>query len=67
LLATLLLDLLRGKLPEARVVSFDFRALRPSFSSAPLSLCARREADTVALWTSDSQGQLCMRATAKLA
>jgi 3-methylfumaryl-CoA hydratase len=67
LLATLLLDLLQAVLPEARVASYDFRAIRPSFDTTPLQLCGKRKDRTVSLWTADHNDQLGMQATASLA
>jgi 3-methylfumaryl-CoA hydratase len=67
LLATLLLDLLQAALPEARVASYDFRAIRPSFDTTPLQLCGKRKDRTVSLWTADHNDQLGMQATASLA
>jgi 3-methylfumaryl-CoA hydratase len=67
--ATLLLDLLRRNLPDARVASFAFRAVRPLFDIAPFSVCGKVEADgkTVKLWAKDSAGWLTLDATAVLA
>jgi 3-methylfumaryl-CoA hydratase len=66
LLATLLLDLLRAALPDTRVAAYSFRTVRPCFDSAPVQLCGKQEDRTVALWTSDGNGQLNMQATARL-
>jgi 3-methylfumaryl-CoA hydratase len=66
LLATLLLDLLRAALPDTRVAAYSFRAVRPCFDSAPVQLCGKQEDRTVALWTSDHNGQISMQATARL-
>jgi len=68
LVATLLMDLLRHNLPDARVASFAFRAVRPLFDIAPFSLCGKVEADgkTVKLWAKDAEGSLTMDATAVL-
>jgi len=66
LLATLLLDLLRAALPDTRVAAYSFRAVRPCFDSAPVQLCGKQDDRTVALWTSDHNGQLSMQATARL-
>jgi len=68
LIATLLLDLLRRNLPDARVKSFTFRAVRPTFDINTFSLHGRRDADgKVALWGRDHEGCLTMDATAELA
>ena len=73
LIATLLMDLLRRQLPEARVVRFSFKALRPVFDTQTFTVCGRVEADLgnghrrVQLWTRDNDGWLTMQATADIA
>jgi 3-methylfumaryl-CoA hydratase len=69
LIATLLLDLLRKHLPDARLSHFEFRAVRPVFDMSPFKLHGQPSADgkTVALWTEDHEGWLTMQATATLA
>ena len=69
LIATLLLDLLRKNLPDARVQRLEFRAVRPVFDIAPFQLHGKLALDgkTVMLWTEDHEGWLTMRATATLA
>ena len=69
LIATLLLNLLRNKLPNARVSHFNFRAVRPVFDIAPFKVHGTPAPDgkTVALWTEDHEGCLTMQATAALA
>jgi 3-methylfumaryl-CoA hydratase len=68
LIATLLVDLLRRERPAAQLRRFSFRAVRPIFCVAPFSVCGRPEGDgkTVQLWAQDSEGLLCMQATAEL-
>ncbi|ODT36247.1 MAG: acyl-CoA dehydrogenase [Lautropia sp. SCN 70-15] len=67
LIATLLVDLLRRNLPEARVRRFAFKARRPVFDIHRFQVCGRREADDrVSLWTRDHEGFLTMEATAEL-
>jgi 3-methylfumaryl-CoA hydratase len=68
LLATLLLDLLRRERPEAAVARFAFRALKPTFDTAPFLVRGRREDDgrTVRLWACHQDGALAMDATAAL-
>ena len=67
LIATLLLDLLRSALPEARVASFEFRALRPTFDVHRFFVCGARRADgSVHLWARDHEGWLTMDASATL-
>ena len=69
LVATLLVDLLRKNLPDARVSHFEFRAVRPVFDIAPFKLHGAPTPDgkTVRLWTEDHEGWLTMQATATLA
>jgi 3-methylfumaryl-CoA hydratase len=69
LLATLLLDLLRRNVPDARVTDFTFRAVRPTFDTAPFAICGAYGAadSTVDLWIRQADGALAMKATAKLA
>lgn len=64
LLAIWLLYFLKQKIPGASIMSFDFRALRPSFCGRPITLCAKREANCINLWSTDESGAVCMRATA---
>jgi 3-methylfumaryl-CoA hydratase len=69
LIATLLADLVRREQPDATLQSFAFRALRPTFSGQPFTVCGRPSADgkTIDLWAKDHEGYLTMRATAALA
>ncbi len=68
LIATLLLDLLRRELPQARLRQFRFRAVKPLFDIAEFSVCGRRNDDgTVALWARTAEGHLAMEAQATLA
>lgn len=69
LIATLLLDLLRRERPDARVTHFDFRAVKPTFDTAPFQVCGRLEGDghTVHLWAQHQGGALAMDATARIA
>jgi len=69
LIATLLVDLLRRNLPGARLLAFEFRAVRPVFDLWPFKLHGQPSADgkTVSLWTEDHEGWLTMQATATLA
>jgi 3-methylfumaryl-CoA hydratase len=68
LLATLLLDLLRRELPEARVAAFEFRAVRPLYDIHPFDVCGARMSDgkAVHLWARDHEGALAMDATATI-
>ena len=69
LIATLLADLLRRNLPSARLLKFEFRAVRPVFDLWPFRLHGQPSDDgkTVSLWTEDHEGWLTMQATATLA
>lgn len=69
LIATLLVDLLQHHLPEAHMVEFNFRALRPLFDTEPFTLCAQPDANnrTVQLWARNMHGELAMQARATLA
>jgi len=69
LIATLLLDLLRWKMPEATVASYEFRALRPLFDLHPFQVCGEPHADgkTIHLWARNHEGSLAMDATARIA
>jgi 3-methylfumaryl-CoA hydratase len=69
LIATLLVDLVRRQIPEARVASFQFRAVRPTFDLHPFRLNGRPSADgkTIELWACDHEGWLTMQAQATLA
>jgi 3-methylfumaryl-CoA hydratase len=69
LIATLLADILRRNLPQARVNNFSFRAMRPIFDTHAFSVHGRVETDkqSVKLWAKDHEGWLCMEAGATLA
>ncbi|MDR2326993.1 MAG: MaoC family dehydratase N-terminal domain-containing protein [Acidovorax sp.] len=69
LIATLLVDLLRRHLPQAQLLSFDFRAVRPTFDLHAFSVHGKPSQDgkTVELWAQDHEGWLTMQATAVLA
>lgn len=69
LIATLLLDLLRRNLQGAKVVTFDFKALRPTFDLHPFSVHGKPREDgrTIDLWAQDHEGLLTMQATATVA
>ncbi|WP_326541865.1 FAS1-like dehydratase domain-containing protein [Pseudorhodoferax sp.] len=67
LIDTLLLDLLRRQLPDAQLKTFQFRAVKPLFDTAPFVVCGRQEdAETVRLWARTEDGHLTMDATATL-
>ena len=66
LIATLLLDLLRDRMPDAEVARYEFRALRPLFDIHPFFVCGepQRDGKSIRLWTRDHEGALTMDATA---
>jgi 3-methylfumaryl-CoA hydratase len=66
LIATLLVDLLRWQLPDARVARFEFKAVRPTFDLNPFFVCGEPLPDgkTFHLWAKDHEGWLTMDATA---
>jgi 3-methylfumaryl-CoA hydratase len=68
LIATLLMDLLRRQRPDATVLDFSFKAVRPSFVGNALHLCGQPSADgkSVELWSKDHEGWLTMSARATL-
>ena len=68
LIATLLMDLLRRNAPEAQVLTFQFKAIRPTFDIHSFSVHGQPSADgkTVHLWGRDHEGWLTMDATATL-
>ena len=69
LIATLLVDLVRRQVLGARVASFQFRAVRPTFDLHPFRLNGRPSPDgqSIDLWACDHEGWLTMQATATLA
>jgi 3-methylfumaryl-CoA hydratase len=68
LIATLLLDLLRHRMPDAELSRYEFRAVRPIFDINPFFVCGEPQSDgrTVRLWTRDHEGFLTMDAIAVL-
>jgi 3-methylfumaryl-CoA hydratase len=68
LIATLLLDLLQRRQPDADVATFRFRAVRPTFDLHPFRVYGATQADgnSVKLWAQDHEGWLTMDALATL-
>ena len=68
LLATLLADIVRRHIPDARVSRFSFRAVRALFDGAPFLVCGLPSQDgrTVKLWAQEPNGALAMEAAATL-
>ncbi|MBB2926450.1 FAS1-like dehydratase domain-containing protein [Paraburkholderia silvatlantica] len=69
LIATLLMDLVRRHRPDAAVLDFSFKAMRPSFMGNTLYLCGSPSPDgkSVELWSHDHEGWQTMSARAVLA
>ena len=69
LIATLLMDLLRRQLPQAQVLRFEFKAVRPTVDIHPFSVHGQPSDDgrSVRLWGRDHEGFLTMDATATIA
>lgn len=66
LVATLLLELLRGHRPSWKLKHFEFKAVAPVFDNESVTLCGRVDgAGEAALWVRNSAGLLCMEALAK--
>jgi 3-methylfumaryl-CoA hydratase len=68
LIATLLLDLLRRKLPDVQIQRFSFRAIKPTFDLTAFKICGARARDgaSAQLWAEHPDGALAMDATASL-
>ena len=66
MLATLMLELLRDRMPGATVTRYEFRAMRPVFDINPFWVCGEPQADgkTIKLWVRDHEGAQNMAATA---
>ncbi len=69
LIATLLLELLRERMPQARVRAYRFKAVRPTFDLHAFRVHGAPQADgkSVRLWASDHEGWLTMEAVAEIA
>ena len=69
LIATLLMDLLRRQLPQAQVLRFEFKAVRPTVDIHPFSVHGQPSDDgrSIRLWGRDHEGFLTMDATATIA
>lgn len=68
LIATLLIDLLRRRRPQASVARFAFRAVSPLFDTAPFQVCGQPDEreNTIHLWAQNASGGLAMDATVTL-
>lgn len=69
LIATLLVDLARRQRPDARLASFGFKAVRPTFDLHPFRVNGQPAADGkgAQLWAQDHEGWLTMQAEATFA
>jgi 3-methylfumaryl-CoA hydratase len=69
LIATLLVDLVRRQRPDARLETFSFKAMRPTFDGHPMRVNGNPSADGrgVQLWAQDHEGWLTMQAEATFA
>jgi 3-methylfumaryl-CoA hydratase len=69
LIATLLMNLLRGHAPQRRVAEFSFRAVSPLFEGNEVSVNGTPpDAEgMVKLWAANNEGDLAMSAEARLA
>jgi len=69
LIATLLVDLARRQRPDARLRSFSFKAVRPTFDLHPFRVKGEpsRDGKGAQLWAQDHEGWLTMRAEAQFA
>ena len=69
LIATLLTDLVRRRVPEGFIKRFEFRAVRPTFDLHPFFVNGVPSADgkSVKLWAHDHEGWLTMQGSAELA
>ena len=65
-IATLLVDLLRRRRPDADVSRFVFKAVHPLFDTGPFWVCGRPGDDEAAvrLWAKDADGRLAVEAEA---
>jgi 3-methylfumaryl-CoA hydratase len=64
LIAILLADLVQRSLPQRVLRDFTYRAVSPTFHTAPFLLCANPESeDGVAVWAKSLEGKLGMHAS----
>ncbi|MFC5399965.1 FAS1-like dehydratase domain-containing protein [Undibacterium jejuense] len=68
LIATLLVDLLRWNYPDAELISFEFKAIRPTFDLHHFFVCGEplKDGKTIHLWAKDHEGYLTMDAIAEI-
>jgi 3-methylfumaryl-CoA hydratase len=62
-MATLLAGLGKKLHPDARIASFEFRALKPVFDLHPFEICAGALSnEAIDLWVKDFEGHITMKA-----
>ena len=68
-ISQLLVDLARRERPDARLASFNFKAVRPTFDLHPFRVSGRPTADGkgAQLWAQDHEGWLTMQGEATFA
>jgi len=66
LLATLLIELIRKNMPDARVVEYTFRAKSPIFDFQGFKVEGSQDGDTVFLWAVNDSGLEAMSAQARI-
>lgn len=64
LIATLLMETLRGAHPGRQIASFEFKAVSPLFDTAPFTVAGCVDGQDARLWARGPQGQLAMSASA---
>lgn len=66
LIATLLVDQFRRHFPTRKLLSFDFKALRPTFDTHHFFVCGKVDEvnSSVSLWAKDHEGWLTMQGNA---
>ncbi|WP_197672730.1 acyl-CoA dehydrogenase [Sphingobium sp. SJ10-10] len=67
LIATLLMETLRGVHPERPIACFEFKAVSPLFDTEPFMTAGRVDGRIAQLWARGAQGQLAMSASAEFA
>jgi 3-methylfumaryl-CoA hydratase len=67
--ATLLVDLVRRNLPNARIAKFSFKAAAPLFDNEPFYVCGIRNPATaeIKVWAENAHGRLCVDGVVTLA
>lgn len=66
LLVTLLLELQRANLPDRKIKTFKFRAIRPTFDDASFKVAGTLDGNSLSLWSADQSQSICMTIKAEL-